>query len=112
MPGTPSSKGHPQGFPTGGAASRSLKTVHKRNAKPLDLTITAAAEGLGVTRKALSELVNGRTDISSDMAIRLAKAFPNRDIRLWLDLQLQYDAWQAEQRAGTIKVKPLAPASA
>lgn len=80
--------------------------------QPLDLTITAAAEGWGVTRKALSELVNGRTDISRDMAIRLAKAFPNTDIRLWLDLQLQYDAWQAEQRAGTIKVKPLAPPSA
>lgn len=74
--------------------------------KPLALTITAAAEGLGVTRKALSELVNGRTDISRDMAIGLAKAFPNTDIRLWLDLQLQYDAWQAEQRAGAIKVRP------
>ena len=61
--------------------------------RPLDLTITAAAEGLGVTRKALSELVNARTDISRDMAIRLAKAFPHTDIRFWLDLQLQYDAW-------------------
>lgn len=77
--------------------------------EPLDLTITAAAAGLGISRKALSELVNGHTDISRDMAIRLAKAFPNTDIRMWLDLQLQYDAWQAEQRAGTIKVAPLAP---
>lgn len=77
--------------------------------RPLDLTITAAAEGLGVTRKALSELVNGHTDISRDMAIPLAKAFPSTDIRMWLDLQVQYDAWQAEQRAGAIKVKPLAP---
>lgn len=74
--------------------------------EPLDLTVTAAAEGLGVTRKALSELVNGHTDISRDMAIRLAKAFPNTDIRLWLDLQVQYDAWQAERRAASIKVKP------
>lgn len=73
---------------------------------PLDLTITAAAAGLGVTRKALSELVNGRTDISREMAIRLSKAFPNTGIRLWLDLQLQYDAWQAEQRASVIDVKP------
>jgi addiction module HigA family antidote len=79
---------------------------------PLDLTITAAAEGLGVTRKALSELVNGHTDISRDMAIRLAKAFPNTDIRLWLDLQVQYDAWQAEQRAGLIDVKPFTPVAA
>lgn len=73
---------------------------------PLDLTVKAAAEGLGVTRKALSELVNGHTDISRDMAIRLGKAFPNTDIRFWLDLQTQYDAWQAEQRAGSIDVKP------
>lgn len=75
--------------------------------KPLNLTITAAAEGLGVTRKALSELVNGRTDISRDMAIRLAKAFPNTDIRFWLDLQVQYDTWQATQRAPSIHVQPL-----
>lgn len=73
---------------------------------PLGLTVTKAAEGLGVTRKALSELVNGHTDISRDMAIRLAKGFPNTDIRFWLDLQLQYDTWQAEQRATSIKVKP------
>jgi addiction module HigA family antidote len=75
---------------------------------PLGLTIKAAAEGLGVSRKALSELVNGHTDISRDMAIRLAKAFPNTDIRLWLDLQMQYDTWQAEQHAFAIKVEPLA----
>src|SRR3984885_7829710 len=73
---------------------------------PLALTVTKAADGLGVTRKALSELVNGHTDISRDMAIRLAKAFPNTSIRLWLDLQLQYDAWQAEQRAASIDVRP------
>src|ERR1700735_1187320 len=74
--------------------------------EPLDLTVKAAADGLGVTRKALSELVNGHTDISRDMAIRLAKAFPNTDIRFWLALQLQYDTWQAEQRATLIEVKP------
>jgi antitoxin HigA-1 len=80
---------------------------------PLGLTVKAAAEGLGVSRKALSELVNGHTDMSRDMAIRLAKAFPNTDIRLWLDLQLQYDTWQAGQRASSIKVKPFsAPARA
>src|SRR5580658_4547095 len=74
--------------------------------EPLDPTVKAAAEGLGVSRKALSELVNGHTGISRDMAIRLAKAFPNTSIRLWLDLQLQYDTWQAEQRAASIDVRP------
>ena len=80
---------------------------------PLGLTVKAAAEGLRVSRKALSELVNGHTDMSREMAIRLAKAFPSTDIRLWLDLQRQYDTWQAEQRASSIKVKPFpAPAPA
>ena len=74
--------------------------------EPINLTVKDAAKGLGVSRKALSELVNGHTDISRDMAIRLAKAFPNTNIRLWLDLQVQYDAWQAEHRANTIEVKP------
>ncbi len=74
--------------------------------EPVALTIKDAAEGLGVSRKALSELVNGHTDISRDMAIRLAKAFPKTNIRLWLDLQVQYDTWRAEQRADTIEVKP------
>jgi antitoxin HigA-1 len=73
--------------------------------KPLGLTVKAAAEGLGVTRRALSELMNGH-DMSRDMAIRLAKAFPHTDIRLWLDLQVQCDTWQAEQRASSIKVRP------
>jgi antitoxin HigA-1 len=79
---------------------------------PLELTVTKAAQGLGVARKTLSELVNGHTDISRDMAIRLAKAFPNTDIRFWLDLQLQYDMWQAEQRAMSIEVKPFDAPSA
>ena len=71
--------------------------------EPLGLTITAAAKGLGVTRKALSELVNGHSGISPDMAIRLSKAFGGNPER-WLQLQLQYDLRQAERRAGNIKV--------
>jgi addiction module HigA family antidote len=72
--------------------------------RPSNLTVTAAADGLGVSRQSLSELLNGRNGISADMAIRLAKAFPNTDIRFWLGLQLQYDAWHAEQRSGSIDV--------
>ena len=71
------------------------------------------SDPVGVTRKALSELLNGHTGISRDMAIRLAKAFPRTDIRFWLALQLQHDAWQAEQRAASISVSPFpAPAPA
>jgi addiction module HigA family antidote len=71
--------------------------------EPLGLTITAAAKGLGVTRKALSELVNGHSGVSPEMAIRLAKAFGGNP-ETWLRLQLQYDLWRAERRAGSIKV--------
>jgi addiction module HigA family antidote len=71
--------------------------------EPLGLTITAAAKGLGVTRKALSELVNGHSGVSPEMAIRLSKAFGSSP-ETWLRLQMQYDLWQAEQRADSIKV--------
>jgi addiction module HigA family antidote len=74
------------------------------------LNVTAAANALGVSGEALSELLDGHTDISPDMAIRLSKGFPNTDIRMWLDLQVQCDAWRAEQRAGEIEVRPLTPA--
>jgi addiction module HigA family antidote len=73
----------------------------------LELTVTAAAEGLGVSRRTLSALLNGHTGISPDMAIRLSKAFGARR-KSWLQLQLQYDLWQAEQRFDTIKVKQFA----
>ena len=71
---------------------------------PLGLTVTAAADGLGVARRTLSALLNGHSGISPDMAIRLSKAF-GRSPASWLQLQLQYDLWQAEQRSHTIKVK-------
>ncbi len=71
--------------------------------EPLALTITAAAKGLGVTRKALSELVNGHSGVSPEMAIRLSKAFGSSP-ETWLRLQLQYDLWHAELRADTIEV--------
>jgi len=74
---------------------------------PLSLTVTAAAEGLGVSRRTLSALLNGHAGISPDMAIRLSKAF-GRSPESWLQLQLQYDLWDAEQRSNKIKVKHLA----
>ena len=73
--------------------------------KPLGLTVTAAAEGLGVTRKALSDLLNGHGGVSPDMAIRLEKAgWSTADH--WLRLQMQRDLWEARQREAAIKVKP------
>lgn len=73
--------------------------------EPLNLTVTAAAEGLGVSRKALSELLNGHSGISPEMAIRLSKAFGGSP-QSWLTQQMLYDLWQTEQKASNIKVKP------
>ena len=83
--------------------------------KPLDLTVTGAAEALGVTRKALSDLLNGHSGVSPEMAIRLEKVgWSTADH--WLRMQLQRDLWEARQRAGTIKVRrrfsPPGPAAA
>ena len=71
--------------------------------EPLGLSVTDAAKGLGVTRKALSELLNGHAGVSPEMAIRLEKAFGST-AETWLRMQLAYDLWQAQQRAGDLKV--------
>lgn len=70
--------------------------------EPLELTITQTARDLGVSRVALSEIVNGRRGISAEMAIRLAKAF-NTEIGMWLNLQNNYDLWQIHNRMEEIK---------
>ena len=70
--------------------------VRKDCLEPLDLTVTEAAEGLGVTRQTLSELVNGRRGISPNMAIRLSKAFGGSP-ESWLTQQMQYDLRQVEE---------------
>jgi antitoxin HigA-1 len=72
--------------------------------KPLQLTVTAAAKGLGVSRGSLSELLNGHNGISADMAIRLEKAGWG-SAESWLRNQLSYDLWRARRRAKTMKVK-------
>src|SRR5208283_3621097 len=64
--------------------------------EPLNLTLTDAARSLGVSRKALSSILNGRTGISPEMAIRLSIAF-DTGAASWLNQQLQYDLWQAEK---------------
>ncbi len=74
--------------------------------EPLEITVTEAAEGLGVSRKTLSAILNGRAGISPEMAIRLAKAF-GTSAESWLNQQVQYDLWVAEQNAGNLKVKRL-----
>jgi addiction module HigA family antidote len=74
--------------------------------EPLEISATAAARALGVTRKALSELLNGRSGVSPAMALRLAKAF-DTTAESWLNLQQQYDLWQALRTVSVSKVKRL-----
>ena len=63
---------------------------------PLNLTVTETAEALGVIRKTLSTLLNGRAGISPEMAIRLSKVF-GRTPEAWLRLQVQFDLRKTEQ---------------
>jgi len=77
---------------------------------PLGLSVTRAAEALGVSRKTLSALLNGRTGISPEMAIRLSIAF-DTSAESWLNQQAQYDLWQARQKQREIKVERLYTAS-
>ena len=78
--------------------------------EPHRLSVTVGAKLLGVSRFALSNLVNESTDLSWDMAIRLAKAFGSTP-EGWMRLQFQYDAAQVEERAKKINVKTFAGAA-
>lgn len=78
--------------------------------KPLGLTVTETAEALGISRKALSELLNGHTGISPEMAIRLSIAFDTTP-ESWLTQQMQYDLWQLKQSRKSLKVKHLKKAA-
>ncbi|QOJ24797.1 MAG: HigA family addiction module antidote protein [Gammaproteobacteria bacterium] len=74
--------------------------------EPLGLSVTDAAKALGVSRKTLSALLNGRSGISPEMALRLAKAFDTSP-ESWLNQQMQYDLWIAERNLGELKVEKL-----
>jgi addiction module HigA family antidote len=78
--------------------------------EPLGLTVTNTAESLGITRKTLSELINGRSGISTSMALRLSKAFGTTP-ELWLNMQQNYDLWRAKKKTRLSKVKILFEAS-
>ena len=64
--------------------------------KPLDITVTDAAKMLGVSRKALSEFVNGKVSLSPDMALRISKA-TNTSAQSWMNMQQKLTLWNACQ---------------
>lgn len=74
--------------------------------EPLGLSVTDAATALGVSRKTLSAIVNGRSGISPVMAIRLSKAFDTTP-ESWLNQQMHFDLWEAEQKTKALKVEKL-----
>jgi addiction module HigA family antidote len=74
---------------------------------PLGLSVTAAAKALGVTRKSLSELLNGKSGVSPEMAIRLSMAFKTTP-ESWLSQQMQYDLWKARLKLKKLKIPAIA----
>jgi addiction module HigA family antidote len=77
--------------------------------EPLGLTVTDTAKALGISRKTLSSILNGKAGISPEMAVRLSIAF-DTSAESWMSQQTQYDLWQAEQRRDELQVKRLSAA--
>jgi addiction module HigA family antidote len=67
---------------------------------PKAMTLSDVASGLGVTRQSLSAVLNGRSGVSAEMAVRLSKAL-GTSADLWLGLQMQYDLWQVMNKPMT-----------
>ena len=71
--------------------------------EPLGLTVTEVAEGLGVSRKTLSSILNSRASVSPEMAVRLSLAF-GTSAESWLNHQIQYDLWQIQRQRKSLRV--------
>ena len=74
--------------------------------EPLGLSVTEVAKALGISRKTLSSILNGRAGISAEMAVRLSIAF-DTTAESWMNQQVQYDLWQAERGRDQLKVTRL-----
>jgi len=77
--------------------------------EPLEINVTDAAKALGVTRKTLSAILNGRAGISPEMALRLSIAFDTSP-ESWMNQQTQYDLWLAKKAKKRLRVKRLSAA--
>lgn len=85
------------------------KIIKENYLTPLSITITELSSILGVSRKTLSKIINERGAITPDMALRLSRAFDTTPI-FWLNLQKNYDLWQAENVSNEWQsVKPFPP---
>ncbi|MBM4127299.1 MAG: HigA family addiction module antidote protein [Nitrospira sp.] len=101
-----------RGLPLKGTVMRMYNPPHPGEVikslclEPLGITVTQAAEALGVSRKTLSAIVNGRAGLSPEMAVRLSIAF-NTTAESWMNQQIQYDLWHAEQGRKRLRVMKL-----
>lgn len=90
---------------------RAMKPIHpgailrEDVLKPYNLTITDAAQDLQISRKQLSEIVNEKSSITPEMAIRFEQVFKIA-ASFWLDLQRDFDLWKIKE-SGRIQLKPL-----
>ncbi|OOS00623.1 addiction module antidote protein, HigA family [Haemophilus paracuniculus] len=71
-----------------------------------EMSVTDAAKQLGISRGALSRILNGKANISPEMAVRLSKFLTNTTPKLWLGMQADYDLWQIEQNQ-SFNITPL-----
>ena len=72
------------------------RILRHHHIEPLGLSVTQAAKGLGVSRNALSAILNERAGISSQMAVKLSEAFGTSP-ELWVNMQKTYDLWNAKR---------------
>lgn len=79
-----------------------IKGLREESQQPY--TITEIAEGLGVSRRMLSMIVNQKSGISPEMAVKLSEAF-STNADLWMNLQKKYDLWQAEKKVNRESVR-------
>ncbi|NBC47071.1 MAG: HigA family addiction module antidote protein [Gammaproteobacteria bacterium] len=77
--------------------------------EPLGLSVTDTAKALGVSPETLSGILDGKAGISPEMAVRLSIAF-DTSAESWLNQQMQFDLWQAEQHRNELKVERLSAA--
>lgn len=83
----------------------------KDNVDELGLSVAEAAKGLGVTRQQLYNVINGKSAITPEMALRLEKALGGT-ADLWLRMQVNYDLAQVRKNERAIKVRRLSPKAA
>ena len=74
--------------------------------EPLDLSLTDVAEHLNISRKTLSRIVNTKSAISPEMAVRLELVFQKPSAEHWLRLQNAYDLWNAKQQKNELHIQP------